>query len=91
MPTTDGITKEKWLAQVRLLLKPLDLEDLTKKGILAKEGAWYKILKFKEVPEHAWAQVCEIWQHSRGNGSKIKFKKLSKRDRTQLEKITGSP
>lgn len=89
MPT-DRISKEKWLAQVRLLLKPLDLASLTKRGILVKEGAWYRVLKFNEVPSHAWAQMCEIWQQPQGDGSKVKFKKLSKHDRAQFEKIVGT-
>jgi hypothetical protein len=85
------VTKEDWRAeQVRLSTQPLDLENLVKKGILEKKGAWYRILKFKAIPEHAWAQVCEIAQGSRGNGSMIKFAKLSKRARTDLEKVVGT-
>jgi hypothetical protein len=90
MPTASPINKNDIQARARLLLQPLDLESLIRKGILEKEGAWYQIINFKEIPEHAWAQVCEMAQDPRGNGSKIKFKKLSKRDRAGLEKVVGT-
>jgi hypothetical protein len=85
-----ALTKDNVKARARLLLQPLDLESLIRKGILEKKGAWYRIINFKEVPEHAWAQVCEMAQDPRGNGSKIKFKKLSKTDRAGLEKVAGA-
>lgn len=90
MTTASPINKNDIQAQARLLLEPLDLESLIRNGILEKEGAWYRIINFKEVPEHAWAQVCEMAQHPHCNGSKVKFKKLSKRDRAGLEKVVGT-
>lgn len=87
MAIPDGgiLTKGKVQAQARLLLQPLDLDGLIAKGILAKKGTWYRILKFKAIPEHAWVKVSEIAQDK--HGSMIKFSKLSKRARVQLEKM----
>lgn len=84
-----ALTKDNVKARARLLLKPLDLEGLITKGILVKKGAWYRILQFKGMPEHAWVKVSEIGQDK--HGTMIKFKKLSKRARTQLEKVIGTP
>ena len=83
-----ALTKDNVKARARLLLQPLDLKGLIAKGILVKKGAWYRILQFKPIPEHAWVQVSEIAQDE--HGSMIKFKKLSKRARTQLEKVVAS-
>jgi len=87
MAATDlpALTKENVQARACLMLQPLDIEGLIRKGILLKKGAWYRILKFKAIPEHAWVKVSEIAQDK--HGSMIKFSKLSKRDRAQLEKM----
>jgi hypothetical protein len=83
-----ALTNDNVKARARLLLQPLDLEGLIAKGILIKKGAWYRILQFKAIPEHAWVKVSEIGQDK--HGSLIKFKKLSKSARTQLEKVIGA-
>jgi hypothetical protein len=84
------ITKEAWRAkQVRLLIQPLDLENLVRKGILEKNRAWYRILKLRAIPEHVWAQVCQIAPAPNGTGSMIKFAKLSKQGRADFEKLLG--
>lgn len=83
-----ALTKDNVKARARLLLQPLDLDGLITKGILVKKGAWYRILKFKAIPEHAWVQVSEIAQDK--HGSMIKFAKLSKRARSQFEKVVGT-
>ena len=82
------VTKEDWRAkQVRFLSQPLDLEDLVRKGILEKKGAWYRILKFKSIPEHVWANVSGIKRDP--HGSMIKFAKVSKSSRAKFEKVVG--
>lgn len=78
MDTTDrGELIKKMRAQARLLLQPLDLKDLATRGILVKEGAWYRILKFKALPKNVFARMSEIAQDSRG--TKVKFLKVSKK------------
>ena len=86
MGTIDrGEFLEKVQEQARLLLQPLDLKDLATRGILVKEGAWYRILKFNALPDHAFARISEIAQDSRG--SKVKFLKLSMKATADLKKM----
>ena len=79
------IEQIRW--QARLLLQPLDLADLVGRGILAKKGAWYRVLKFNELGEHAFARVCEMKNDSRG--ASIKFKRISKNTTASLKKLVG--
>lgn len=82
------ISKEAWRAkQVRLLIQPLDLESLVSKGILEKKRAWYRVLKLRAIPEHVWAQVCQIAPAPNGKGSMIKFAKLSTQGKADFEKL----
>lgn len=78
-------TKEDWRTkQVRFLTQPLDLEDLVSRGVLVKEGAWYRVLKFKALTKQAFALMSEIAQDSRG--TKVKFYKVSKKASAKLKK-----
>ena len=90
MAITDrgALTKEGVQAQARLLLHPLNLEDLIRRGILEKKGAWYRILKRKDLPAYASAQVSEVAPDS--HGSMVKFANLSKKAAAQLEKMIGT-
>ena len=89
MSSTDRAELSKKIsAQARLLLRPLDLKGLVTRGIIVQEGDWYRILKFKALPEHALAQVSVLTQDS--CGTTVKFLKVSKRSSTQLKKIVGA-
>ncbi|MDZ4734444.1 MAG: hypothetical protein SGJ16_12780 [Nitrospirota bacterium] len=85
--TTNDRTKlpVKIKAQARLLLRPLDVGELVSRGVLVKEGAWYRIVKFKALTKHAFAFISEIEQDSLG--TKVKFCKVSKKASAQLEKV----
>lgn len=89
MANNDRIAKSNFQASARLLLQPLDLESLIKKGMLVKKGAWYRVDKIKDLPAHVRTQVCEIAHNPNGNGSLIKFAKLSKSSRAKFEKVVG--
>lgn len=78
------ITKKEFQDQTRLLLQPLDVDDLVSRKILVKEGAWYRVLKFKALTKHAFALISEIAQDS--SGTKIKFMKVSKKASAKLKK-----
>ena len=43
--------------RIRLLRTPIDFAALIKDGILAREGAWYRILDYDRVPAHVWVQI----------------------------------
>jgi hypothetical protein len=63
-------------AEVAELARPIDFDELESKGVLTKEGAWYRIHKFKELPKHAGAKVTELAQDARG--VKVKFSRASR-------------
>ena len=90
MAINDRIAKNDFQASARLLLQPLDLESLIRKGLLVKKGAWYRVDKIKDLPAHVRVQVCEIAHNPNGSGSMIKFAKLSKSSRAKLEKVVGT-
>jgi ribosomal protein L22 len=79
------ITKKEFQTEARILLQPLDVEDLVSRKILVKEGAWYRVLKFKALTKHAFTLISEIAQDSRG--TKIKFMKVSKKASAKLKKV----
>jgi hypothetical protein len=90
MAIPHSLAKNDFQARARLLLQPINLRGLIRRGILAKKGAWYRVLKFNALPVHARAQVCQLIHDPKDNGSlKIKFTKLSRRGRAELKKVLG--
>jgi len=53
------------------LAKPVDYADLEKRGILSKAGAWYRVLKPADLPEHVTCKMHEMAWDSKG--MKVKF------------------
>jgi hypothetical protein len=79
---------KKVQAQARLLLPRLDLKDLVTKGILVKDGAWYRVLQFKLLPEYALAFISVYSPDSRG--TMVKFLTVSKKSSAQLKEFIGA-
>jgi len=75
--------------EVRDLIRPVNFEDLEARGVLKKEGAWYRVLDFKNVPKHVWAKAREMAQDSKG--TKIKLAKVTKRTEALARKIGKLP
>ena len=71
-------------AETKELAEPINFEDLEKKGILKKAGAWYRVLDFQAVPEHVWAKVHAIGQDAKG--VKVKLTKATKFDKLARNK-----
>ena len=71
--------------KTRELVRPVDFEDLEARGVLKKEGAWYRVLDFKEVPKHVWAKAQEMAQDRKG--IKIKLGKVTKRTEALMKKL----
>lgn len=63
-------------AEVNELAQPVDFDELESKGVLSKEGAWYRIHKMSELPEHARLKISQLAQDERG--VKAKFSKASR-------------
>ncbi|MES1942320.1 hypothetical protein T5B8_18868 [Salinisphaera sp. T5B8] len=79
----DAEEREKMLHKIaddaRSMAKETDFERLEADGILTKEGAWYRVHNFDELPTGTQARVSEIQQDSKG--IKVKFSKSSKFDK----------
>ena len=58
-------------------VKPIDFDDLEKRGVVTKSGAWYRVHRFGDLPEHAVKQISGLAQDSKG--VKVKFSKPTKR------------
>jgi hypothetical protein len=87
----EGImSKEEILDVLKQLATPIDFEELAAKGILKKSGAWYIVLKPKDLPQHAWKQATAMEQGREGE-VKLKFKDSSKSAKALYKKITGKP
>lgn len=70
------MTHAEWLTLTKLLATPIDFADLEKRGVIAKAGAWYRLLKPEDLPEHAARKIYVI--ESDKKGVKVKFEKASK-------------
>jgi len=70
------------------LAKPVDLEELEAQGIIAKRGAWYRLLRPNELPSNVSKRITAISQDSKG--VKIKISKSSKFERlaAKVSKLT---
>jgi len=74
------MTRDEMLSILDELAKPIDFADLIERGVLKKSGAWFIVLKPRDIPSHAWRQVDALAQTNR-NGvvtTKLKFKNCSK-------------
>lgn len=63
------------VAETNLLATPIDFEDLQRRGILVKAGAWYRVRNLNELPEHACKKIYELAYDAKG--TKVKFAKAS--------------
>jgi hypothetical protein len=78
MRSTPRLTIENIQRRIKLLETPVDFDALIKAGILEKQGAWYKLLKIKELPENASIKIHHIQTGPKG----ILVKFLSPRKRS---------
>ncbi|MBV9852047.1 MAG: hypothetical protein JO250_20465 [Armatimonadetes bacterium] len=59
-----------------LLSTPLGLAGLVRAGVLERRGAWYKVHRWEELPEHAQAQISD-WRP--GEETVVRFRRPPKR------------
>lgn len=62
--------KEQLKQIVEWLATPIDFEQLVTDGVLKKRGAWWEVLDWKRLPEHANQKV-----HTVATGNLVKFSK----------------
>jgi len=60
------ISKEELRNRIKVLTTPIDFEALIKTGVLEKKGAWYKVIKWGELPAHASSKVKSMKQTKDG-------------------------
>lgn len=84
-----SLTKEELMELIRETNQPIDFDNLIENGILEKKGAWYKVLKFKELPSEVKARAVEMKQKQANGEVKellLKFSKESKSLERTLKK-----
>ena len=55
--------KDRLINEIIVFAAPVDFDKLITEGILEKHGAWFKVLRFKELPPEASAKVSWIQQN----------------------------
>lgn len=80
------MTSNELREHIRLMIQPVDLEGLIAQGVLAKAGAWYRIMNMKKLPKSVSMHISEISRDSQGR-AKIKFAKVSDRQAVSLRKF----
>jgi hypothetical protein len=59
------------LAEAKMLSQAIDFADLEQRGILSKDGEWYRVRNLWDLPEHAAKKICELEHDSAG--PRVKF------------------
>ena len=54
------------------LADPVDFKGLESRGLISKEGAWYRVQDFNTLPFHVKAEVSEVCHDD--HGTKVVFK-----------------
>lgn len=57
--------------KIRELAEPINLAALKNNGVISKEGDWYRIHRFEDLPEQASNQIARLEQDEKG--IKVKF------------------
>ena len=85
---TQRFSRQEVADLLRGLATPIDFDDLIAKGVLKKSGAWYTLLKPKDLPPYAWQQAFTA---ATGPNStiKLKFRKSTKKAEALLKRISG--
>jgi hypothetical protein len=81
------MTKEEFRQKVVELATPIDFDQLIRDGVLAKDGAWYRILDLKRLPKHASGKIKTI--QTGPKGTKIKFFPVTNATLKLLHQVQG--
>ncbi len=85
MSDEQDISPEAIRALIDILAKPIDFQALEAQGVLKKEGSRYRLLKPKELPEHASRKIEEIEFGDGGSFAKFESEKPYQKLRDQLK------
>lgn len=84
----DIFSKEEFIKKIIELCEDIDFESLERDGVIAKEGAWYRVHKWSLVPENARKRVTAMSDDKKG--FKVKFSKPTKKLQQLAAKFQGS-
>ena len=85
--TNPIISAEEVKEGILELAKPIDFEQLIRDGVLEKDGAWYKVLDFKNLPKHASRKLKTI--ETGPKGTRVKFYPVTKATLKLAERLRG--
>jgi hypothetical protein len=67
---------KKLVSETKMMSQPIDFAALESRGVISKAGAWYRLHKPHDLPEHASKKIYELAQDAKG--LKVKFSKASR-------------
>jgi hypothetical protein len=70
MRTVDEI-RHLVLKEIELLRRPIDFVDLERRGIISKDGTWYRVRNLWELPVYVAHRIREVAVDV--HGTKVKF------------------
>lgn len=81
--------QEQMKADIRQLIEewsqPIDFDQLAASGILTREGAWYRVHRYTELPDSVRRRIGSTAHDKRG--IKVKFSKLTKSTLNMAKKL----
>lgn len=77
------MTEEEFERLLREDATPIDFDALMQAGVLEQRGAWYKILKKRDLPSHASKKIQEI-RNTKDGETLVKFRVSTKRAEKML-------
>ena len=81
------ITREGLKQEIIALATPIDFDQLVADGVLAKDGAWYKVLDLERLPKHASKKIKTL--QTGPKGTRVKFFPVTKATLNLLHKVQG--
>jgi hypothetical protein len=80
--------REEKIERARQLATPVDVAKLEKEEIIEQRGAWYKVNRIKDLPEHAQRQIRAMKTNSQGQCF-VQFPKSWKHAQQVYRRLTG--
>lgn len=65
------MTREEFEEHLRKLAEPIDFDSLQRRGLLLKQGAWFRVPNLHRLPDHAAFQIREM--ETSADGVRVKF------------------
>lgn len=83
---SNDFEEKRLLEQAKKLATPIDFDTLIAQGVLEKKGAWYKVLDWDNLPDHAEAKAYA--KRVEGTDIFLKFRKATKAAQKNVDKLS---